>query len=642
MALKKIDFTSGIRSENIQYNFEYLQNDLDKNRLFTVGYGVADGLEISIDKDLYKITVDDGYIVDESGSMILVPGTEYSVDLASDVLQTVYKDYVINNGKIVLLDAPYASNGEHAAIIEGSSYDWRKDVTFSSILGTTIEPIGASADRTFMFNGIDDGTVVNAKYYSAKNIIYTIYVTLDYKIQICKSIASTSPSQYELSDFLYKLGNVFVYTNYNGYTMMTYIADMTDRINIYTSSNNELYIGGKRFSSMRHVYSYRPDEPELHDIWYNSDVGQNRLYVYAEVDGEYEWIPIGDYCFSAVFTKKFWNPSEESYNDRFVDNKYWIFSAAEQDMYFEPNSNSINVIFDNAPLHRDQFTEVKLSDITSLIRTSPSSHAVSVIRNLGYTDEFIHSLLYEIDLDGNIIKNKPDICIGFCLAEPVYFDFRASVPGPYIEAITSHLHNVPAQTYRFQKTTSFVSEYHYVYAQDAFPDKVFPTKHTYKVNEHQLEVYLNGMRLTCNVDYVETEKESVRSASSFKIIRALEDGAIITYRINAVCYSYDNDFCNDIPRGYYNFVIKRTDDTTDLLKIPNEYAVDTTDYLTIYVVSNKAILIRKDHNVDETIADYEIVKNESGAYIRLIKEPLVPLNESVYVTGIKFSKNLAE
>lgn len=640
MSLKKIDFTSGIRSENIQYNFEYLQNDINHNRLFTVGCGIADGLEISIDKDLFEINVTDGYIIDKTGAMIAISGTQYRCDLQNDILQTVYRDHIVVDGKITLVDIPYAYNGRHVLLPSDSENSgWQDDIVFTSILGTNIVPSGFIPNNVFLFNGVDNNTVVNVKYYAPRNMIYTVYINTNNEVQICKGIASTSPSEYELSDFLYKLGNVFIHTNINGYTVMEYVADMTDRISIYTSENNELYIGGKQFSSMRHIYSTRPENPDIHDIWYNSEAGQNRLFVYTKIDDEEQWVPIGDYCFSASFTKKFWNPQEDSYNDLVIDNKYWLFSPSEQEMYFEPNSNALTVIMDNVPLHMDQFSELKLSDFVAILKNEPDSHVSSVARSLGYTDDFIDSLLYEIDLDGNIIKNKPDVCIGFYTHRPVLLDFSQTEPGPYIEAITSHLYNVPAQTYKIQKTTSFISEDHYVFDNSVYVDQKFTTKHSYKANEHQLDVFVNGVRLVCGIDYVERENENIKNVNSFKILKRLINGDIISYRINAVCYSYDNDFCENIPKGYYNFVVKRTDNESNRILLPNEYGVDTVDYLTVYTVSNRNILIRKDHNISDDIsADYQIVVEESDTYIEILNESIVPLNESLYITGLKFSR----
>lgn len=648
MALKKIDFTSGIRSENIQYNFEYLQNDLNKNRLFTIGYGIADGLEIKIDPQNFKFSVSDGFIVDDTGAMIAISGINYTVDLQADILHKIFHNHIVDDSKVTFIDVPYASNGKHQLYLEESGYDWRKDVSFHSLLGTEITSVDFIGEKTFYLDGIENGSVVDVEYYVAKDIVYTIYINTNHEIQICKSISSTSPSEYQLSDFLYKLGNVFVRSYINGYTIMEFDPDMTYRINIYTDSSNELYIGGKKFSNMRHIYTYRPDAPELHDIWYNSDFGQNRFYVYKEIDGELLWIPVGDYCFSAAFTNKFWDPSDEAaYNETTMDPKYFIFDAAEQEMYFEPDANALSVIVDNAPLHMDQFTEVTLSELVSIIKTQPTSNIASVVLKLGYTEDFINSLLYEIDSDGNIIKSKPDICIGFKMTEPFVYNFEGDEHykvGPYVEAITSHLFNVPAQTYKIQKTTSFVNENHYIYNSALYADRVFTTTHTYKVGQHQLEVYLNGIRLVCSVDYVEQSGESRRSSSSFKILKPLTDGDVISYRINAVCYSYDNDFCNSLPKGYYNFIIKRTDDESDILVIPNEYNVREFDFISIYTMSNRNILIRKDANIpDDVVADYEIIRDENGrAYIHILNDPIVPVNDSLYVTGLKFSDKMYE
>ena len=111
MALKTVDFSDGIRSDNIQYNFNDLQNQINYGRSFIVGSGIAKGLKIDIDEQTFTISVSDGSIVDPNGALIDIQGKSLKVDLPSTILQTIIKDYVVQNKTITLVDTPYAANG---------------------------------------------------------------------------------------------------------------------------------------------------------------------------------------------------------------------------------------------------------------------------------------------------------------------------------------------------------------------------------------------------------------------------------------------------------------------------------------------------------------------------------------------------
>ena len=47
MSLNKIDFSDGIRPEEIQENFEYLQEQINRERISVGGEGIAYGFDIT-------------------------------------------------------------------------------------------------------------------------------------------------------------------------------------------------------------------------------------------------------------------------------------------------------------------------------------------------------------------------------------------------------------------------------------------------------------------------------------------------------------------------------------------------------------------------------------------------------------------
>ena len=44
--LLPIDFSTGVRSEKIQYNFEALESQIANDRISTFGHGITEGLDI--------------------------------------------------------------------------------------------------------------------------------------------------------------------------------------------------------------------------------------------------------------------------------------------------------------------------------------------------------------------------------------------------------------------------------------------------------------------------------------------------------------------------------------------------------------------------------------------------------------------
>ena len=72
MALNIIDFSNGIRPEEIQENFEYLQEQLSRERASVGGVGIASGLEIKVvtNNSTFGIEISDGSIIDNNGDEI--------------------------------------------------------------------------------------------------------------------------------------------------------------------------------------------------------------------------------------------------------------------------------------------------------------------------------------------------------------------------------------------------------------------------------------------------------------------------------------------------------------------------------------------------------------------------------------------
>ena len=81
MALNIIDFSNGIRPEEIQENFQYLQDQIARERLSIGGAGIASGLDIAVDvsDDVFDLIISDGSIIDDEGNEIFIKGKVINV-----------------------------------------------------------------------------------------------------------------------------------------------------------------------------------------------------------------------------------------------------------------------------------------------------------------------------------------------------------------------------------------------------------------------------------------------------------------------------------------------------------------------------------------------------------------------------------
>lgn len=646
MSLKRIDFSDGIRSDNIQYNFEDLQSQINYDRSFIVGPGIAKGLNIDIDETNYIIKVSDGTIIDPTGAIIDIKGKTYEIDLPSNIMQTIIKDYVVANGAITLTDIPYASNGKYIAAIDDKINDYHNDITISTLTDSQIKDftVTSSSPNILYFSGIANNTILSVQYYIAFNVIFTIYINTDNEVQICQSISSTSPSEYGLSDFKYKLGNIFVKSNINGYTTISKTQDMSDRVNIYTDENGKLYINGKSWDSITNIYTYAPLEPKENDIWYNNQYGNNQLLVYRIIDGIGGWYPISTYTYALHNKSKLWSPLNKlTYSKELMHPYYFLFNSLEKDLYYEPNTKSLKVIVDNTILHSDQYEEVTAQTILDLFSTSHDTELIDYIKNCGYSKNILQSLLYEIDSSGNIIGEKNDTCIGFRMVEPFTYRFASDdyLRGPYVEAIVTQSYLTPSLKRKTERVSTYITEKTFtsenpcvLYDKDNNVS-VITTDASYMYNENQLEVYLNGIKLIKDKDYSEvTVNIGSKDTNKFILKKNFSTSDYLTYRVNTNVYSYDELKNDNSKYWFFDLLITRNELSADL-SIPESLALDDNSFVIAIRKSDRKILIRQSDNVNG--GEYSIIAdNENSKYtFHIIDESAITIGDSVYLIGLK-------
>ena len=107
--LNRIDFSDGIRSEEIQENFENIQRQINRERINIGGYGIASGLNIEpiVDENNFGIKVSAASIITKDGEEIYIE--EQIIDIPRPYI-TEQCEYLIatKENQVLLNEIPYS------------------------------------------------------------------------------------------------------------------------------------------------------------------------------------------------------------------------------------------------------------------------------------------------------------------------------------------------------------------------------------------------------------------------------------------------------------------------------------------------------------------------------------------------------
>lgn len=519
MSLKQIDFSNGIRSEDIQYNFNQISDEIARERLAMSGHGISSGLDFVIDG--FKLKITSGSLVDLNGKEVFINETILDIPLPRLIIANEPPKTIGTDGQIVLSNVPYSITRKLT-----SQYD------IPSNYGITITDY-SNTSKTLPVMSINNNTILTdvrwagqlAKVtYSYSNKRYdTIYIGTDNKIKIIEGITSNSPSvsMPNVAAYKYILGIVEVepYSTQNNGEVIAKLSvekDMKSLRNVYTDSDNNLYLCGVSFDDLQIIHMVEPVTPYENQLWY--DAVSNKLRVWKTVDGIAQWSNVNDTSIIPVKEYKIWTPENNP-----IGRQLFVFNMTEDlNMKFVPARNELEIIIDNGPLHSDQFEEITLDDVKN-----DAALKQLLITSYGYTDAWIT----ETD------SRFENIGVGFKLAQPL--DKNC-----YVEVRATHRVNDNPLRNRFQRSATFSSTDSFTY--DSANGKVVTTKSPYRVDECQLEVFIDGKRIENVRDYTEgidlaVEARTRGAASSqFMIVADIPDGARITYKIVTNIYTYDH------------------------------------------------------------------------------------------------------
>ena len=719
MSLHQINFSDGIRSEEIQDNFDILDNQIKRTRLSIGGIGIASGLDITpiVTENQFAIKFSSASIIDNNGDEIYINEQILNIERPKLSKQREYLSADVNN-QVQLKEVPYMLNRTQPAQYGGTLSNLYTGIKISyqnSISTDDYIRVKAINGKVLTLTGLTSRQVI-VEYYSTAKRIDTIYLDENNNISVkTSSITSTTPSAIIPEKYNYLIAYILIDDNYmadsndSPHADIVLKKDLRKIRNIYTDKNGVLYLNGVPFNDLHLITMEEPADPKPNQLWLNNGtlytwqaidnytykksieitndydfvgyhdiqtnidycINKKQLKVYinsiqlqdAEYDELYGDVPtsiqdIPDNTYSNKFRiyKNFsvgdiitytisfnesgykWIPvNKESYirtkehkiyglNDAWKDGNYWtspqalsldkdedgypykytyfIFDAnTDRNMIFNPGNNEIDVIINQMPLHKDQYSEITLDMLDNL----PSSVKRAISDQFGWNNSAIQVIneLYD-DIGIGVMLNNP---LDSIYNEGLFNEYNQMINEHelYVEIIANRACSSANNKRKLQRVSTYIDEGSVVISNTS--DNVINLGDKYyRYNENQLDVYINGLKLTKDIDYIEgTDLDSdltdtadmlrKRGAISkqFKITRSLNIGDVVNYKITSSFYSYDHinslldkietdqEACNAKVETLYNSTMNLYNNTNAVIK-------DFQNQLNIFTDGNNSLL----------------------------------------------------
>ena len=719
MSLHQINFSDGIRSEEIQDNFDILDNQIKRTRLSIGGIGIASGLDITpiVTENQFAIKISSASIIDNNGDEIYINEQILNIERPKLSKQREYLSADVNN-QVQLKEVPYMLNRTQPAQYGGTLSNLYTGIKISyqnSISTDDYIRVKAINGKVLTLTGLTSRQVI-VEYYSTAKRIDTIYLDENNNISVkTSSITSTTPSAIIPEKYNYLIAYILIDDNYmadsndSPHADIVLKKDLRKIRNIYTDKNGVLYLNGVPFNDLHLITMEEPADPKPNQLWLNNGtlytwqaidnytykksieitndydfvgyhdiqtnidycINKKQLKVYinsiqlqdAEYDELYGDVPtsiqdIPDNTYSNKFRiyKNFsvgdiitytisfnesgykWIPvNKESYirtkehkiyglNDAWKDGNYWtspqalsldkdkdgypykytyfIFDAnTDRNMIFNPGNNEIDIIINQMPLHKDQYSEITLDMLDNL----PSSVKRAISDQFGWNNSAIQVIneLYD-DIGIGVMLNNP---LDSIYNEGLFNEYNQMINEHelYVEIIANRACSSANNKRKLQRVSTYIDEGSVVISNTS--DNVINLGDKYyRYNENQLDVYINGLKLTKDIDYIEgTDLDSdltdtadmlrKRGAISkqFKITRSLNIGDVVNYKITSSFYSYDHinslldkietdqEACNAKVETLYNSTMNLYNNTNAVIK-------DFQNQLNIFTDGNNSLL----------------------------------------------------
>lgn len=501
--LIKLDFAPGLKAKDVNQNFDVVKGWIDRERARIGGHGLVEGFNMSADIEKYTVTISEGLLINQAGEEIIVPERTFHVGAPEytkviEPSDSMGKVVVPEDGIITLKYRPYSPSkvGYIEYIPPRDTKPSENELYIEDVQTGMRVPIIQVVGREVMVNATAwRNHTVRVTYCATDSRIDSILVDAKGNYEYQRSIRSTSPSHVDLDDYSdkYMVGVIYWSIGKN-LTVEFYDIHRTYR-KVYVDKLNRLWINGELYKKSKFIYFTEPEAPQLEDIWYNWD--ENILYIYRADNGIVGWVPINDCSTMTLREYKMFVPGTADWPE---DNQHFRFRDDETNLWFVPGQHSLEIRIDNAVVMEDQFTE------------------------------------YAPKMEVDYLTNGR----GFNLADPL------DTPTP-VEVIVNQIVRSKPVKELFQRAAIFVDEGH-EYFNPLNSTKTFNTKKEYVIGEDQLEVFVDGLRLVKDIDYIElnaskepaTILDQQYMSKSFRIKRDLNESQLVAYKISKHVWSYDH------------------------------------------------------------------------------------------------------
>ena len=286
MALNIIDFSRGIRPEEIQENFDMLQEQLSRERLSVGGAGIASGLNITVNisEDQFFINVSAGSVIDQQGNEVFIDSKD--IEIEPPILYQSRELITMNTDKTALLKhRPYSMNRRRPSEFLDSLEPDKSGVQIryeNSVNQDDYIRLRDIKDKTITITGALSNHLEVIYHYTAKRID-AVYLDENFEIKVISGTTDTTPTAPSIpvdAKFLIaylEINNEFKDDQDTVDHAYIYIKDDLKRIrNLYTDSEGELYVCGVPFDDLQIIHLHEPSDPQVNTLWLN--VADNTLY----------------------------------------------------------------------------------------------------------------------------------------------------------------------------------------------------------------------------------------------------------------------------------------------------------------------------------------------------------------------------
>lgn len=354
--LTELDFTPGIRAEELNDNFDLIYKWITRERLRVGGWGIVEGFDITCNSDLMKVMVGPGILINKQGDEVEVPAYEVTADdIEEEIIET---EFVVGaTGKIVLNEPVYDSVNRKYLTYSGSGYQ-NQDILY--VTDPDEYPVNVlrveDGSKVYVNSGYAGQTVIVSQKI-AHSRVETLMIHNDGEYEGLKSIESTSPSHVDLADYenQYCIAVIYWTVGLDGINFAYFINHRSYR-KVYVDPDNVLYLNGEIYKKPKFIYFEEPDleDREENDFWYNKK--DNTLYVWRYNNGTWGWTIVNDHSEIIIRERKVWAPEDNP-----EDLKTFKFETDEVNLRFIPDNNALDISVDCAPLMDDMYDELTSS-----------------------------------------------------------------------------------------------------------------------------------------------------------------------------------------------------------------------------------------------------------------------------------------